>query len=89
LPNTICVATPGITSETQLINYDLAGLSLSSGSACSSGRVNVSHVLLAMGVSPELAKCAIRVSLGWLNNIEDANRFLEVFSKNFERSQRR
>lgn len=89
LPNTICVATPNITSETQLINYDLAGISLSSGSACSSGRVNVSHVLLAMGVDPELAKCAVRVSLGWLNTTEDANRFLEVFAKNFERSTRR
>jgi cysteine desulfurase len=89
LPNTICVATPNISSETQLINYDLAGIALSSGSACSSGRVNVSHVLLAMNVPAELAKCAIRISLGWQNTDDDVKRFLEVFEKNFQRAKNR
>jgi cysteine desulfurase len=89
LPNTICVATPKISSETQLINYDLAGISLSSGAACSSGRVNISHVLLAMNVPVELAKCAIRISFGWLNTEDDIKRFLQVFEKNYQIAKNR
>lgn len=65
LPNTILVAVPGIKAETALIAFDLNGIALSSGSACSSGKVQASHVLKAMGVEPDLAAGALRVSLGW------------------------
>ena len=56
---------PGFKAETLLMAFDLDGVAVSSGSACSSGKVGRSHVLDAMGVAPELAAGAIRVSLGW------------------------
>lgn len=65
LPQTLCITMPGVASETQLINFDLAGFAVSAGSACSSGRVTSSSVLLAMGVPPEIATTAIRISWGW------------------------
>ncbi len=64
LPNTLCLAYPDIRADTQLIGLDMAGLAVSAGSACSSGKVAQSHVLLAMGLGP-LAGQAIRVSLPW------------------------
>jgi cysteine desulfurase len=64
LPNTTLVAVPGMKAETALIAFDLNGIAMSSGSACSSGRVAASHVLAAMGVEPALARGAIRISLG-------------------------
>lgn len=81
LPNTINFSIPNHSAETMLINFDLAGIAVSSGSACSSGRVNVSHVLQAMNVSDSLAKCAIRISLGWNNTKQEAEKFLEVLRK--------
>ena len=69
LPNTTCLALPGVTAETQVIALDLAGIAVSAGAACSSGKVTESHVLAAMGLGP-LAACAIRVSLPW--NATDA-----------------
>lgn len=65
LPNTSAIALPGLKAETLVIGLDLAGVSVSAGSACSSGKVEASHVLTAMGVGPELAQAAIRVSLGF------------------------
>ncbi|MFM9890981.1 MAG: cysteine desulfurase family protein [Rickettsiales bacterium] len=65
LPNTLMLTMPGVKSETQLMHFDLAGFALSAGSACSSGKMATSHVLLAMGVAPELASTAIRISFGW------------------------
>ncbi len=65
LPNTTAFGLADVKAETLLIALDLAGVSVSSGSACSSGKVKASHVLTAMGVAPELAAGAIRVSLGW------------------------
>ena len=65
LPNTSLVAVPGTKAETALIAFDLKGIALSSGSACSSGKVQPSHVLAAMGVEPALARAALRISLGW------------------------
>ncbi len=65
LPQTLCVAMPNVKSETQLMNFDLAGFAVSAGSACSSGRVTASGVLLAMGVTAEIAETAIRISWGW------------------------
>jgi cysteine desulfurase len=69
LANTTCLALPGISAQTQLIALDLAGIAVSAGAACSSGKVARSHVLEAMGLH-DLAGCAIRVSLPW--NVEAA-----------------
>ena len=79
LPNTSCIALPGVTSETQLMRLDLAGIAVSAGSACSSGKIAASHVLLAMGVPADEAKCAIRLSLGWDSRPADVTRFLEAW----------
>ena len=68
LPNTSCVAVAGKSSETLVMALDLAGYAISAGSACSSGKVKPSHVALAMGHGEEIAKSAIRISLGWWNN---------------------
>jgi cysteine desulfurase len=65
LPNTSNFAIPGLGAETALIALDLDGIAVSSGAACSSGKVTPSHVLAAMGVEEGLAHCAIRVSFGW------------------------
>lgn len=80
LPNTSCLLTPGLSAETQLMALDLAGVAVSSGAACSSGKVGPSHVLTAMDVAPDLARCAIRVSLGWTTTEAEVERFLEVWS---------
>jgi cysteine desulfurase len=81
LPNTFAFAIPGLKAETALIAFDLAGLALSSGSACSSGKVKRSHVLDAMGVEPALAEGVLRVSLGWTTTKEDVIRFAEACEK--------
>ncbi|WP_201863764.1 cysteine desulfurase family protein [Microvirga soli] len=78
LPNTFAFAIPGLKAETALIAFDLAGVALSSGSACSSGKVKRSHVLDAMGVEPALAEGVLRVSLGWSTTKEDVIRFAEA-----------
>jgi cysteine desulfurase len=64
LPNTTVLALPGASAETLVIALDLAGIAVSAGAACSSGKVGASHVLAAMGVAPQLARAAIRISLG-------------------------
>lgn len=79
LANTICFAVPGISAETALISLDLAGIAVSSGSACSSGKVRKSHVLAAMGVPDDLAAGALRISLGANNDITDSRHFLDVW----------
>jgi len=81
LPNTTCFAAPGMSAETLLMGFDLDGIAVSSGSACSSGKVAKSHVLSAMGVAPELAQAAIRVSLGWNSTSEDIDRFIAVWRR--------
>ncbi len=75
LPQTLCVAAAGVPAETLVIAMDLAGIAISSGSACSSGKVAPSHVLAAMGVSPDLARCAIRLSMGWESKESDSDSF--------------
>lgn len=80
LSNTLAFALEGLPAETLLIALDLAGISVSSGSACSSGKVAASHVLAAMGVPPALARCAIRVSLGWGSSARDVKDFAAAFS---------
>ncbi|HZQ13135.1 MAG TPA: cysteine desulfurase family protein [Pseudolabrys sp.] len=81
LPNTTMFAVPGIKAETALIAFDLDGIAVSSGSACSSGKVQASHVLAAMGVSPALARGAVRVSLGRTSTAADVERFLGTWIK--------
>lgn len=86
LPNTICLSMPGVTAETQLMAFDLAGVCVSAGSACSSGKVEPSHVLAAMGVADEEALTAIRVSLGWTTTQADIKRFVEVWGTIFAKA---
>lgn len=81
LPNTSLFAAPGVRAETALINLDLGGFAVSSGSACSSGKVTVSHVLAAMGVPGDLARGAIRVSIGGATGENDIDRFLKAWRK--------
>ena len=79
LPNTSCLAMPGMPAETLVMTLDLAGVAVSAGSACSSGKVKASHVLQAMGLGGDIAGSAIRVSLGWANTAADLDRFLEAW----------
>jgi cysteine desulfurase len=81
LPNTTLFAVPGIKAETAIIAFDLNGIAVSSGSACSSGKVQASHVLRAMGVEPALAQGAVRVSLGWSTCETDVERLLNAWNK--------
>jgi cysteine desulfurase len=81
LPNTTLFGLPGMKAETAVISFDLEGVAVSSGSACSSGKVQPSHVLAAMGVSPGLAQGAVRVSLGWATTERDIERFLNAWRK--------
>lgn len=81
LPNTTCFSLPNKRAETAVISYDMAGIAVSSGSACSSGKVGASHVLEAMGVLPEQAAGAIRVSTGWDSTKSDIDGFVKVTAK--------
>ena len=81
LPNTICFAVPGIAAETAVMALDLDGIAVSAGAACSSGKVGPSETLAAMQVAPEIAKGALRVSLGWSTTESDISRFLEVWKR--------
>lgn len=81
LPNTSLVAVPGLKAETALIAFDLNGIAVSSGSACSSGKVGASHVLAAMAVEPALASGAIRISLGWTTTEAEIESLLNAWKK--------
>nr|HEV8009489.1 cysteine desulfurase family protein [Bradyrhizobium sp.] len=81
LPNTTLFAIPGLKAETAVIGFDLAGLAVSSGSACSSGKVQPSHVLEAMGFGSELAEGAVRLSLGWSTSETDIDYCLKAWRK--------
>jgi cysteine desulfurase len=81
LPNTTLFAVEGLKAETAVIAFDLEGVAVSSGAACSSGKVQPSHVLAAMGVSPALVRGAVRVSLGWTTTESDIERFLTAWRK--------
>jgi len=85
LPNTSCIAVPGAKAETLVIGLDLEGVAVSAGSACSSGKVEASHVLRAMGLPPDLAQGAIRVSLGIGTSSHDIERFLGAFGELIKR----
>jgi cysteine desulfurase len=81
LPNTTLFTVPGLKAETAVIGFDLAGVAVSSGSACSSGKVQPSHVLEAMGFGPGLAQGAVRLSLGWSTSDADIDRCLKAWRK--------
>jgi cysteine desulfurase len=81
LPNTTLFTVPGLKAETAVIGFDLAGIAVSSGSACSSGKVQPSHVLEAMGFGPEIAQGAVRLSLGWSTSDADIDCCLEAWRK--------
>jgi cysteine desulfurase len=81
LPNTTLFTVPGLKAETAVIGFDLAGIAVSSGSACSSGKVQPSHVLEAMGFGPDLAEGAVRLSLGWPTSNADVDCCLEAWRK--------
>jgi cysteine desulfurase len=81
LPNTTLFALAGIKAETAVIAFDLEGVAVSSGAACSSGKVQPSHVLAAMGVSPMLLRGAVRISLGWSTTEADIEKFLSAWTK--------
>lgn len=81
LPNTTLFSAPGLKAETAVIGFDLEGVAISSGSACSSGKVQPSHVLAAMGVAPELTQGALRLSLGWQTQVADIDHCLEAWRK--------
>ena len=76
-----CLALPGRSAETQVMALDLAGVAVSAGAACSSGKNHTSATLAAMGVPPELAGCAIRVSLGWASGETEVERFLGAWGE--------
>ena len=89
LCNTLCFAVPRLAAATLVIALDLAGVAVSAGSACSSGKVARSHVLDAMGVEPDLAAGAIRLSLGWASREADVARFDAAFGQTMARLRRR
>ena len=77
--NTSCLTMPGVAAETQVIALDLAGVAVSAGAACSSGKVRTSHVLRAMGADEATAGSAIRISLGWNSAAEDVDRLVSAW----------
>jgi len=81
LSNTSLFTVPGLKAETAIIAFDLNGVAVSSGSACSSGKVQASHVLAAMGVEPAVARGAVRVSLGWTTTEAEIDALLTAWNK--------
>jgi cysteine desulfurase len=82
-------AMPGVASASQLVQFDLAGISVSAGSACSSGSMKSSRVLGAMGLASGLAECVIRVSFGPHTDEADIDRFLEEWRRIAQRAKTR
>lgn len=83
LPNTLNVLAPGIEGRVIVTRLDLEGLEVSAGSACSSGSLEPSHVLMAMGFAEESARAAVRLSLGWETVDAEVRRAVEILSKTF------
>jgi len=87
LPNTLCIAMPGVPSATQVIALDLAGVMVSAGAACSAGKVTRSHVLEAMGAPPAMLECAIRISLGRGTVAADIDHLVEAWGALYARTR--
>jgi cysteine desulfurase len=79
LPNTTCVTLAGHSAETLVIRFDLAGIAISAGAACSAGKIGASHVLMAMGLPEAIARSAVRISLGPTTTDQEIERFLQVW----------
>jgi cysteine desulfurase len=88
LPNTTCISMPGVKAETQVMALDLAGVAVSAGSACSSGKVSRSAVLTAMGIGASEAETAIRISCGWNTVFEDIDRLIAAWQALYTRVRR-
>ena len=89
LANTSCFALPGLPAETQVMALDLAGIAVSAGSACSSGKIEPSHVLRAVGATAEEAASAIRVSRGWQSTAADIEAFVVAWGRLYQRRMAR
>jgi len=89
LPNTSTILMPGVLSETQVMAFDLDGICISSGSACSSGKVKPSHVVTAMGGNKDMALSTIRVSLGRDTTQNDVTAFISAWKKLYDRKRKR
>ena len=87
LPNTAMIAMPGVNAEAQVMAFDLAGVAVSAGSACSSGKAAAGSVLKAMGVAEDVASNAVRVSLGWTSTMADAEAFIAAWTKIYAKGQ--
>jgi cysteine desulfurase len=87
LANTLCIAMPGVPAATQVMALDLAGVMVSAGAACSSGKLRRSPVLTAMGVPDAIADCAIRVSLGWSTTEADIDHLVEAWGALYARTR--
>lgn len=85
LANTSCFGLNGLAAETQVMALDLAGIAVSAGSACSSGKITPSHVLSAMGAAAGAARSAIRVSFGWASRPEDGARLVRAWGAHLKR----
>ncbi|MEZ5669486.1 MAG: cysteine desulfurase family protein [Alphaproteobacteria bacterium] len=83
-----CLAMPGFAAETAIMALDLAGFAVGAGSACSSGKIGRSHVLQAMGLPADVARCAIRVSGGWATGPDDMARFADAWLAAARRARR-
>jgi len=87
LPNTLCIGMPGVAASTQVMALDLAGVMVSAGAACSSGKVRRSHVLEAMGASAAEAESAIRVSLGWSTTAAEIEQMIAAWTALYRRTR--
>jgi cysteine desulfurase len=87
LPNTLCIGMPGVAAATQVMALDLAGVMVSAGAACSSGKVRRSHVLDAMGVAAADAECAIRISLGWSTTAAEIDLLVDAWGALYARTR--
>jgi cysteine desulfurase len=86
VPNTSCLTMPGVRSDTQVMALDLAGIAVSAGSACSSGKVAASHVLEAMGMELDEAMTAIRISMGGATTRDEIDQFIAAWSEIYRRN---
>ncbi len=87
LKNTSTIVLPGVAGETQVMHMDLGGICVSSGSACSSGKVKESRVLKALAIAPQDLGCSIRVSLGWNTSEDDVGAFIEAYRALYDRTR--
>lgn len=86
--NTSCIVMPGMPAETQVMAFDLAGIAVSAGAACSSGKIHQSHVLKAMGFDDAQTRSAIRVSMGWQTKPQDIEAFIAVWKDIYSRADK-